>query len=333
VRVVAIQPFEVTVEPCAYEKSPLVQDLPPLSTCQPIAIDYGLRRFKVAVVVPEGQEATRRQLLKALAPLGGKEGLVEMVEDLAQAEWLVRLDKGKVQLIEASGNRTPFDLPAPDSPNLGAALRQNLEKVFRARNLIALSTRFEEQRYRGSAAVDVEVEVLRHKDAEARGEVWPRPAGGWAFRPGDLISFRLKNKSTSLRVDVTLLIVGSDFQIQPFYPRQDEVAKSLKPGESIDTPPPPGKISNEPPFGPECLVVIAVPAKNPPADFTALAQDGLARARGADGNNSLRSPLGELLESAMFRSGASRGLTRTVAQQHGMRMLTWRTEPGRPTTP
>ena len=176
VRVGAVHPFEAMVEPCAYEQFPLVKILPPLCTCRPVTIDYGLRRFKVAVQVPEDQAATRRQLLKALEPLSGaKEGLVELVEDLRQAEWLVRVERGKVQLVEASGNRAPFALPAPDSPDLGDALRRNLGRVFRACNLIALSKRFEEQRYRGSSAVDVEVEVLRHKGENALGEVLPRP--------------------------------------------------------------------------------------------------------------------------------------------------------------
>jgi hypothetical protein len=215
---------------------------------------------------------------------------------------------------------------------LAEALRRNLERVFRARNLIELSKRFEEQRYQDNVVVDVCVEVLRHKSQKAPGEVWPRPADGWRFRPGDLISFRLKNNSFR-PVDVTLLIVGSDFQVQPFYPNQGELAKSLKVGESIDTPPPPGEIKNEPPFGPECLVVIAVPAQNPPADFTALAQDGLPRARSADGGNNLKSPLGELLEAAMFRSSSRGTLKRTVAEQHGMRLLTWRTEATKPKTP
>src|SRR5262249_22119678 len=44
VRVRAVQPFEATVEPCAYETSPRVLDLPPLSACQLVSIDYGLRR-------------------------------------------------------------------------------------------------------------------------------------------------------------------------------------------------------------------------------------------------------------------------------------------------
>ncbi len=105
------------------------------------------------------------------------------------------------------------------------------------------------------------------------------------------------------------------------------MGKSLAPDETVTTPPPPGEISNDPPFGPECLVVIAAPANNPPVDFSALSQGGLALARGVDRNQSLRSPLGQLLESAMFRSGSRRGLGRSVVDQHGMRILTWRTEP------
>jgi hypothetical protein len=326
VRVGVVQPFEAAVEPCAYEKTPLARNLPDLCSCQPVFIDYGLRRFKAAVQVPPGQAAARQKLLKALETLSGEKGrLVEIVKDPRQAEWLVQLDGDKVQLLEASANQVPFALPGLDSPNLAQALRQNLEKVFRARNLIALAGGFERARYRGEAAVNVEVEVLRHKGPNDRGEVLPRPAEGWVFRPGDLISFRVKNNSPSLDVDVTLLIVGSDFQIAAFYPKAEETGKMLKRGESLDTPPPWGEISNDPPFGQENLVVIAAPAKNPPVDFGALAQDGLEQARAMDRGKSLQSPLGQLLEFAMYRSGP-RGMKRSLAGQHGMRVLTWKTE-------
>jgi hypothetical protein len=328
VRVGTLQPFEATVEPCAFEETPLAKDFPNLCSCLPVLIDYGLRRFQVAVQVPQGQEATRQKLLKALEPLSGaKDGLVEVVKEPRQAEWLVRLDKDNLQLAEASGIRPPFALPGPDSPKLAAALRKNLGRVFRARNLLALAGRFEGVRYRGEASVNVEVDVLRHKSEKARGEVWPRPAEGWVFRPGDLISFRVTNKSPALALDVTLLIIGSDFKVDAFYPRKDEQGKTLPPGQSLDTPPPPGQISNEPPFGPECLVVIAVPAQNPPVDFGALAQEGLTLARAADHGHSLRTPLGELMEFAMYQSGPRGRLSRSVADQHGMRVLTWRTEP------
>jgi hypothetical protein len=327
VRVLATQPFDATVEPCAHEGSPQVEDLPQLSTCRPVFVDYALRRFKVAVQAPGAPEASRRQLeqvVKALAE--AKDGLVEHVADVRQADWLVRLEEGKVRLLEASANREPFALPGADDAGLGDALRRSLEKVYRARNLIALAGDFEGERYRGRPAVDVEVEVLRHKGPKDRGEVLPQPADGWVFRPGDLISFRVHNKSVSRPLDVTLLLVGTDFQIEAFYPRPGEAGKTLYPGRTLDTPPPPGQIGDEPPFGPECLVVIAAPAKNPPADFTALAQDGLERMRGADRGGSLRSPLGELLEYAMYRSGSRGGLSQSFAEQYGMRVLKWRTE-------
>jgi hypothetical protein len=198
--------------------------------------------------------------------------------------------------------------------------------VYRARNLIALSSQLEAGQNRGGAAIDVDVEVLRHKTLTDKGEAWPAPSAGWVFRPGDLISFRVHNKSQALRLDVTLLIVGSDFEISPFYPKANEAVTSVDAGATLTTPPPPGQISEQPPFGPECLVVIAAPASNPPVDFSALAQPGLPHARAADSLGSLRSPLGELLESALFRSGTRRGLGRSVADQHGMRVLTWRTE-------
>jgi hypothetical protein len=294
-----------------------------------VFVDYGLRRFKVAILAPDQPEAPRQQLQKALQPLtDAKGGLVELVGDPRRADWVVRFDQGRVELIEASGNRPASPLPSPDDPALPEALRQVLQKVYRARNLVALSSRFEAQRYRSIPEVDVEVEVLRHKDQKAPGEVLPMPAGGWVFRPGDLISFRIHNKSPATRVDVTLLIVGSDFRIHSFYPRADDVGKSLNPGETVTTPS--GEINEDPPFGPESLVVIAAPASNPPADFSALAQGGLPLVRAADANPSLRSPLGELLESAMFGTGSRGGLSRSVADRHGMRVLTWRTEPKSP---
>jgi hypothetical protein len=142
-----------------------------------------------------------------------------------------------------------------------------------------------------------------------------------------LISFRLTNKSPALAVDVTLLYIASDYTIEAFYPAKDETGKVLKAGQSLDTPPPWAKVENDPPFGPESLVVIAVKASNPPVDFGAFAQSGIAQARSVDRGNSLRTPLGELMEFAMYRSGARGRMTRSLAEQHGMRVLTWRTEP------
>jgi hypothetical protein len=324
-------PFDATVEPCRYEGSEPVKDLVPFSPCRPVFIDYGLERLKLAILSSTADESARGNLLRAVQPLAaGRGGLVELVNNPSDAVWIIRVDKGHVGLVEASGSRVAFPLPSADNPALVDALRQSLERVHRARNLVRLASRFDRERERGVLAVDVGVEVLRHKNPADPGDVYPEPPGGWIFRPGDLISFRVTNKSKALRVDVTLLIVGSDLAIGSFYPKPTELGQSLDPGKSLTTPPPWGQISQDPPFGPETLVVLAAPAGNPPVDFTPLAQDGLPRARSADTSRSLRTPLGELLETAMFGASSRRGLTPEVVQEHGMRTVSWRTAPNRP---
>ena len=164
----------------------------------------------------------------------------------------------------------------------------------------------------------------------APGEVLPEPVRRRVFRPGDLISFRIQNKSPSMRVDVTLLIVGSDFDIHPSIRGPTRWSRAWNPEKPSRPRRRRERSARSPPFGPECLVAIAAPANNPPVDFTALAQGGLPLARAADPNQSLRSPLGELLETAMFRSGSRSGLSRSVAERYGMRVLTWTTAPKLP---
>jgi hypothetical protein len=207
---------------------------------------------------------------------------------------------------------------------LAEKLRENLAKVFRARSLIGVASRFEGERYRGGVDVDVDVKVLLRKHASAAVEVIPASRGELVFRPGNLISFQVRNDSPSTPVDVCLLIVGTDFRIHAFYPKEHELGKSLDPGQTLVTPP--GEITEKPPFGPECLVVIAVPVKNPPFDCAALVQDGLPRA-GDRAAQLVRPPLQELLERAMFGTGDRSGLEQSVADQYAFRILTWRTEP------
>ncbi len=331
-RVRETTPFAATVDSCAYEGATLAEFLPPLSPCRLVFLDYGLHRFKLAIQATPEQVASFKPLRRAIQPLAdARVGLIELVEDPKKAEWLMRLDQGKFELLEASGNCNPFPLPSPDSPELEKSIRGTLERIYRARNLMALASRFEGDRGRGASAIDLEVEVISHKTKSSKdhGEVLPASPGGWVFRPGNFISFRVTNKSPSTKLDITLLVVGSDLEIQPFYPqpKRDEVGKPLEPGQSFDTPPPWGAISPDPPFGQERLVVLAAPATNPPVDFRVLSQRGLSEARGADASQSLQSPLGALLESAMFRTRGPGGMSRSVASRYGMRILTWRTEP------
>jgi hypothetical protein len=328
VRIRATGPFDAAVEPCSHRGSPVVNDFAPLSSCRPVFIDYGLRRLKLALQIPDRLAASRQDLQRALQPIAEeKHGLVEWVKDPREADWLLRPDQHRVELVEASGNHPPFLLPPPESRMLAEELRRNLQTIFRARNLVAVASRSEAERFRGGAGVDVDIQVLLQKELSAPVEIMSIPSGGLVFRPGNQISFRVRNDSHGTRVDVSLLVVGTDFRIHPFYPRANELAKDLDPGETLTTPP--GEIDKRPPFGPECLVVIAVPARNPPLDFTYLAQGGVPLARDGASDRKVRSPLQDLLETAMFQTGTRRGALRVLlaADQYGLRMLTWRTEP------
>ena len=234
-----------------------------------VLIDCALRRFKVADRRSQGQEALRLQLQRALQPLADpKGGLVNLVDDPRQADWVVRLDQGKARLVEASGNRPPFALPAPDSPDLGKALRQSLEKIYRARNLVAVSSRFESERARGASAVDVEVEVLRHKNRADLGEVVPGP-GGRAGLPARRSRSRsaFHNNSPKMKVDVTLLVVGSDFEISAFYPQPGELGQSLDPGKTADDPAAVGRDQQRPAVRPRAPGGHRDSGEQPPGGF------------------------------------------------------------------
>jgi hypothetical protein len=319
-RVASTRPFDSVVRPCAHDGQPELRELPELAPCQVAYMDYGLRRLKVAVAVPSGKERERDAVLKALAPLQDRSvGLISVEANPRTAEWVIRLDGPRPVLVEASGNRPPSLLPPAGSEGFARELRKDLQLVYHARSLLAVVQRLEEERQGGAPEVDVAVEVVLRRGA-GREKVVPRPGGGWVFRPGDEVSFRVHNKSRFARADVSLLIVNPEFKITAFYPAANDLGKALAPGEMVKTPA--GTISEEPPFGPEYLVVIAVPARNPPVDFALLTQEGLKN-RGYEDN----SPLAQLLERAMHRAPGRSGLGRAEVSRHAMRVLNWRTEP------
>jgi hypothetical protein len=230
----------------------------------------------------------------------------------------VRQRDGKLQLSDASGTCGPFALPAPDDPAFRRRFRNMLQKIYRARNLLAVCSRTEEGEAEDGFLVPVEVELLRHKGPDQSGEVVQPAAGLRLLRPGEQVSFRVRNRSR-LRVDVTLLIVNPQLAIIPFYPGRNEVGKnSLGPGETFQTPT--GEVQK--PFGRETLVLIATPARLPSLDFRCLAQDSPEACRGTDKSATLKTPLGRLLESALFGLDV-RGSRRGETGDCCVRQLSW----------
>ena len=119
-KVRATRPFDATVDACAYEGTAVAENLAPLSTCRPVFIDYGLRRLKVAIQSPDGERGLGRSSYRpcSLSPTR-RRGWRSSWKTRGKADWLVRLDRGKVEFIEASGNRDPFPMPRLDEPDVG----------------------------------------------------------------------------------------------------------------------------------------------------------------------------------------------------------------------
>jgi hypothetical protein len=142
------------------------------------------------------------------------------------------------------------------------------------------------------------------------------------------VRFRVRNTSAKETIDVTLLIVGSDYRITSFYPGWKNVGKAIEPGKTLDeveeSKQESKPYSDAPPFGPEYLVAIAVPARRPPVDFSALIQPGLKdRGYGDD------SPLAQLLEKALDGLGTRGEMDRTFIGEIAVRVVSWRTVPAR----
>jgi hypothetical protein len=317
-RVLSTRPFDALVEPCSHGGKPAPRELPDLAACQVVCTDYRLLRFKVAVQAGDGRQEEVQRARAALRNLEDPEnGLLKVVTDLSAADWVVRLGAMGPELREGSGSRQPSPLPPVGSADFADQLTKDLEKVYRARALLTVAERLEQERFRGSS-LDLEVEVHLGKSKEGPGAVVPCPPDGWVFRPGDHVSFRARNRSPSARVDVQLLVVGLDFGIDDLYPGKAS-AKALEPGESTG-PIYAGCVNEKPPFGREHLVAVATPARNPPIDFHLLVQGGL-REGGED------SPLAQLLTRALLRNGTRSGLEKPELDAQAVRLLTWRTQP------
>lgn len=125
------------------------------------------------------------------------------------------------------------------------------------------------------------------------------------FYHGDKVQFRVQNTG-KVAVDVTILYVNHRFGIEALFPK-DQEDNRLEAGKNLTTPP---VDIDEETAGLEHVVIIAVKSERAtPMDFVSLAQPtiegarGAARTRGFKGTQGLDSPLGKLLQKALYREG------------------------------
>ena len=322
VRVERTRPLDATVVAVEHDGTPKPTELPATGLCEIVAVDYSVSRLRLGVE-PGTADPSELKRAVAVALLGlPKEdaGLYEVVEELPRAQFVIRLAAGGTELQVAGGKRPPIPLPAPDSESFADALTKKLQAIHRARSLIDVGCRLEGERSRSATGPDVTIEVLGHRSKDDPGTPIERPPAGWVFRPGDRVSFRITNRSTTKRLEVSLLVVDPDYRIELFHPGKNEINKALEPGASLQTAA--GTITDRPPFGPENLVAIITAPSNPPVDYGLLTQPGV-RSRG----HTFKSPVGQLLERGLNGSGTRSGLRVAELDDQAARVLTWRTEP------
>ena len=320
VKVTEVGMADSAVELCEFEKTPAPKSLPDLCPCEPVFVDYGARRFKIGVDLAPG--AARNRALAVLKDMADPTtGSVEVADKLSAAEWVIFHDPKGYVLSDASRARFRFALADPTDRDFREKLNDLLERVYRARNLLAVASLSNAEIERGGSAVRVEVQLLRHATKGAPGVPIDAKNGTLTLTAGEGVSYRVTNKS-DFSVDVSLLIVGTDLAITPFFPRKSEAGKqTIAAGGTFNTSV--GKVN--PPFGPEQMVLIAVRTQKDAADFTVLAQEGLEQRRGGDRSAALKTPAGRLLEAALYRVNGTRGVGVDEATELGMRVIPWTT--------
>jgi len=348
VRVGKVGVYESAVEPCEYEKSPEPKRAELVGgRCEVVFVDYGDLRLRVAVdaadfggkAVPE---AERQKLTETLSVMEkDPKSLTRTAAGPADADWLVRWDAGRVYLQRASewsagrGEGKPASLFGPAEGGKTAEwLKASLEKIARAENLKRLTADSpEDGRGDDDASARIDVEVRLHKgEADAKGVPVDFARGLPAVYDGDVAKVHLNNTG-HVPVDVTILYIDNGYGITSLFPDTSKNEDNrIPPGGTrvirLDV--------NGQTLGAEHLVVIAVQGKGLNADFGSLEQPtieeakGSQKSRGRDDGRGLNSPLGKLLQNALYGEGGTRGVSRRhEANEYVLKCLTWKIEPGK----
>lgn len=325
--------------------------------CEPAYIEYGQHRLRVAPefvgdakhppVTPEqerGEEhrfaPQRKRLRQALASFVAADGgVLELTDDTAHADCLVRSDAktGKVYLVPGEGveYRARGTALEEQTQLIGAAtidkmaeeLNSPLQRLARARGLLALAP--QNERLRGQAAVNVQIDLIKLRNKGDRvGQVVPFQKDGIVLTDRELVKLRITNRSDG-RVYPTLLFIDSGYGIQSLYPESGQIAQALEPNSFVTT----GvmRVTSKT-LGRERVMVLAVKAGREPVDFSFLEQPTIERARGLATRGQadpLDTPLGQLLQNAVYRQGGTRGVSVVHLDEYGTALLSWQTRPAK----
>jgi hypothetical protein len=337
VRISISYSFHALVEPCNVAGKPthLTSEMqaaityPRRARVRPVYIVYDLKSLRVSLAdIPDADHRLLQTQLQAMT--ADRSSLVEWVKRPEEATWAIRSAQGKLWLLPVSADvETPassrFELPREQ---LAATLKAHLNRIARGQNLLALASAGAVETSGGTGIkFDVEIRKMRdEKDGE--GTTFSGTGRLPQLRAGERIRYRVHNRGKT-PIDVTLLVVSSDYAIWSAFPEKGSLVNNrVPPGAWVQTDALQMSAST---LGLEHLVALAVEGTGrQQVDFSCLEGDTWDGARGsrrggAAGEDVLQTPLGNLFAHALFRHGQMRGAS--TAEQYQMRLLSWQTLP------
>ena len=341
--------LEAKVENCGYPEpdaaSTDAATLPAAARCEPVLIDLGDQRMKVALEVDPSAGLTRDASDRILRELKAKAqrptSLFRLVDDPTgdRAEWLVRFERGGVYLVlaadlassgEAGGGDTWHTSqvnrfgPAPAGEDLVPWVDVGLTRIARVASLRRLAANLHDGMGGSGTPLGVEAQMLILEDRNDPGKPLGRDANALpSLRDGDLFTCQISNTSR-VPVDVSILFIGSDCGIDVYYPDPASLLENrLPPSKSLRT-----SVAElvADRAGVDQLLVIAVasPERGQPVDFSALSQPGVEDGDRSESSRSLEESLDRLfpaglrqvhpaeVEQVAFRTFTSAPLERVV---------------------
>lgn len=344
VRVKAVRMLDSDVEPCAFEKVPLVKDLPNNGRCAVAFVDYGDVQMKLAVAThypsadPKLESIpadVRADVAAKLKKLARPDGIFRVVDDVSSAAWLVVPRRDKQLVLMPAAGASPADaasakgygpVPTDDEAKMKEKLDKILGLLAKADGLIQMAAdRTEDLAGADDSSPKFEVK-LELRDANHRPIMPLRwPATDLRVFDKDKIRITVHNTGPG-PIDVTILYVDTDRNITGLYPAKVGNTNRVKPGElpaaaTIDV----GATTT----GREHIVVIAVAAEGGEKNFLDLVQKAPEKAtpRGTPAGNSR---LGKLLDRKVHGAGeedSTRGVTLEEAADHAMTLVSWQLQP------
>ncbi|MFO1004170.1 MAG: hypothetical protein U0936_27955, partial [Planctomycetaceae bacterium] len=323
VRAQVVRTMDADVVACDEHGKLVSITLPDNGRCELVYVDAGDLQLRVATTT--SSRATAEQIQQVKETLDSDEihesKLIKVVENVEDADWLIRISPDNILLIPADGGTTsvsddgdreeiPLNSIGPHPIDAAATqwLSQALPRIARAANLRKIAANESSSTTGESVRVDLNIEKL---SAPQSLDNSPR----YSLTDGDQISIRVRNPCP-FPIDVTLLYIDSQQGIAALYPQQGEINRLLA-GNSITIP---TRVAGDKP-GLEHLVAIAVKSQREVMDFTCLTQSGINKTRSPADNATLNSPLGQLLNHAILSGGAVRGMKQTSVKAHCLKLI------------